>query len=80
MRQEFDLVNQIRFYPYEHIWNLEKFNETLSSKNEFYSSLSGERISNIVYRHVLKVWNKFEIKTMKDYHHLHLKYDSFIVS
>ena len=70
----------MRFYPYEHICNLEKFNETLSSKNEFYSSLSGERISNIVYRHVLKVWNKFEIKTMKDYHHLHLKYDSFIVS
>ena len=27
------------------------------------------------YKQVLKVWNKFEKKTMKDYHYLHLKCD-----
>ena len=27
------------------------------------------------YEHVLKVWDRFEMKTMKDYHNLYLKYD-----
>ena len=27
------------------------------------------------YEHGLKVWNKFEMKTMKDYHDLYLKCD-----
>ena len=26
------------------------------------------------YKHVLTVWNKFEMKTMKDYHNLYLKF------
>ena len=31
------------------------------------------KISNKEYEHVLEVWNKFEMKTMKDYHDLYLK-------
>ena len=26
------------------------------------------------HKHVLAVWNKFEMKTMKDYHNLYLKF------
>ena len=52
-----------------------KFNETLPSKNEFYSSLNGKGISDKEYQHVLKAWNKFEMKTMKDYHDLYWKCD-----
>ena len=34
--------------------------------------LTGKKISDIEYEHVLKVWNKFG---MKDYHDLYLKCD-----
>ena len=61
-----DLVKQKVFYPYEYMSDFEKFKEELPSKEKFYSSLTGEKISNKEYEHVLKVWNKFEMKTMKD--------------
>ena len=53
--------------------DFEKFKKELPSKKRFYSSLTGKNISNKEYDHVLKVWNKFEIKTMKYYHDLYLK-------
>ena len=53
--------------------DFKKFKEELPSKEKFYSSLTGKKISNKEYDYVLKVWNKFEMKTSKDYHHLYLK-------
>ena len=41
----------------------------------FYSSLTGKTISDKEYDHVLDVWNKFEMKTMKDSHDFYLKCD-----
>ena len=80
MSQQFDsellnLVKQKGFYPFKHLCDIEKFNEILTSKKEFYSSLRGEEISGKEYQHVFKVWNKFEMKTMKDYHNLCLTYE-----
>ena len=48
--------------------DFEKFKEKLPSKEKFYSSLAGKKINDKEYDHVLKVWDKFEMKTMKDYH------------
>ena len=42
--------------------------EQLPSKKNFYSSLTGKKISDKEYYLLLKVWNKFEIKAIKDYH------------
>ena len=56
----FDLVKQKVFYPYETL-----FNETLPSKKEFYSLLSGRGISDKKYQHVLKVSNESEMKTLR---------------
>ena len=42
------------------------FKEELQSKEKFYSLLTGKEISDNVYEHVLKVWNTFQMKTMKD--------------
>ena len=53
--------------------SFENFKEKLPSKEKFYSSLTGKQISDKEYEHDLKIWNKFEIKTMKDYHDLYLK-------
>ena len=47
--------------------DFEKFKEELSSKEKFYSSLPDRKINDKECGHVLNVWNKFEMKTMKDY-------------
>ena len=49
----------------------EKFKE-LSSNEKFYHSLMRKKVSDKEYDHVLKVWDRFEIKAMKFYHDLHL--------
>ena len=56
------------------------FKEELQSKEKFYSLLTGKEISDNVYEHVLKVWNTFQIKTMKDYHDLYLKYNVLLLA
>ena len=68
-----DLVKQKRSYPYEYMIDFEKFKEQLPSKEKFYSSLTGKNVSDKEYQHVLKVRNKFDMKTMEDYHDLYLK-------
>ena len=85
MSQEFDknkldLVKQKGFYPHEYMTDFEKFKEKLLSKEKFYSSLTGKKISDKEYDHVLNVWNKFEMKTMKDYHDLYLKCDVLLLA
>ena len=65
-----DLVKQKEFYPYKHISGFEKFREILPNKGKFYSSLTGKKISGKEYERVPKFWNRFEMKTMKDYHDL----------
>ena len=59
--------------------DFEKFKEELLSKEKFISSLTDRKITDKEYEHVLSVWNKFEIKTMKDDHDLYLKRDALIL-
>ena len=80
LSQEFDdnvldLVKQKRFDTYEYVSDFEKSKEELPSREKFYSSLTHRKISDKEYEHFLNVWNKFEMKTMKDYHNLCLKCD-----
>ena len=72
-----DLVKQKGFYRYEYMSDFEKFKEDLPSKERFYSLLTGKKISDKEYKHVLNVWNKFKMKTVKYYHVLYLKCDVF---
>ena len=49
-------------YPYEYMYNWERFNETsLPSKKSFYSNLNMENIDDIDYRHGNNVFNKFKL-------------------
>ena len=52
----------------------------LSSKEKLYSSLTDIKISEKEYDYVLKVWNKFEMKTMKYDHDLYLKRDVLLLA
>ena len=77
MSQDFDsdvldLVKQKGFYPYEYMSSFETFIERLSSKEKFYNSLMYWKIRDKEYEHVLKVWYRFGMKTMKGYQDLHL--------
>ena len=56
------------------------FNKKFLSKNEFHSSLSGKGISGKEYEHILKVWNKLEMKKMEDYPDLYLKCGVLLVA
>ena len=42
-----------------------KFKEELYNKENFYSLLADRKISDKEHEHVLNIWNKFEMKTMK---------------
>ena len=51
--------------------DFEKFKEELPSKVKFYSLLTDKKISGKESEDVINIWNKFEMKTMKDYHDLY---------
>ena len=46
----------------------------------FYSKLTDETITNKDYEHVQQVWNKFNCKTLGDYHDLYLKTDVVLLA
>ena len=54
----------------------------MPGKEKFYSSLTTKKkkISDKEYEHVLKAWDKFEIKTMKDYHNLYIIYGVLLLA
>ena len=63
-------------YPYDYMDDPEKFKDTqLPSKEDFYSELREEGISDDDYAHAQNVWNVFKCKTFGDYHDIYLKTD-----
>ena len=78
---ELSLLKRKGVYPYEYMNTEERFNETkLPPKEAFYSRLSGEGITNEDYKHALKVWNVFKMKTFKDYHELYNETDVLLLA
>ena len=68
--QELDLMARKGVYPYDYMDSFNKFNEKLPPKEEFYSILNDEHISDEDYQHAQHVWNTFSLKTMGEYHDL----------
>ena len=54
--------------------------DKLLSKEKVHSSLTGKKSSDKDYEHVLKVCDKFEMRTMKEYHNLYLKCDVLLLT
>ena len=72
--EQLELVKRKGVYPYDYMDCFEKLAETsLPSKDDFYSKLNDEDISTGEYNHAKKVWNEFQMKTMRNYHDLYLK-------
>ena len=76
-----DLLTRKGVYPYDYVSSLDKLFETqLPPKEEFYSKLNDEEISDDDYQHAIQVWNTFGCKTIRDYHNLYLKSDVLLLS
>ena len=75
-----DLMSKKGVYSYDFMDSFDKFDEKLPTKEEFYSILNDEHISDEDYKHAQKVWNTFNCKNMGDYHDLYLQSDILLLT
>lgn len=75
-------MKQKGVYPYDYMDSFDKLDETELPKQEdhFYSTLNNENITDDKYNHAQDVWNKFNLKTMGEYHNLYLKSDILLLA
>ena len=74
-----DLLSRKGVFPYEFMDSFEKFHFTLPEKDAFFSQLTGE-ISDEDFSHARKVWEKFGMTDLGEYHDLYLKTDVFLLT
>ena len=65
-------------YPYEYMDSWKRFNETSLSEKDFYSNLNIEDITDA--EHAKTVWKDFKIKSLDEYHDLHIHSDTFLLA
>ena len=74
---KFVLLLRKGVYPYEYADTWERFSEiSLPSKEDFYSNLNMEDISDIDYRHANNVFKVFKLENLGDYHDLYVQSDT----
>ena len=78
--QELDLMTRKGVYPYDYMDSFDKFNEQLPSKEEFYSILNDEHITDEAYQNAKNVWEIFQLQTIGEYHDLYLKSDALLLA
>ena len=78
---KFILLLQKGVYPYEYVDGGEIFNEILSPKKEnFYSHLNMEDITDADYAHTKRVYKEFEIKNLGEYYNLYAQNDTLLLA
>ena len=61
--KKLNVMKQKGVYPYD--FSFDRINETkLPKKQDFYSILNNEHISDEQYKHAQNVWNTFKLKNM----------------
>ena len=76
-----DLLSKKGVYPYDFMDSFEKFNDReLPTKDQFYSILNDEHITDEEYEHAKEVWETFYMKNMGDYHDLYLVSDVLLLT
>ena len=78
---KFVLLIRKGVYSYEYADTWERFNEiSLPSKEDFYSNLNMEDISDIDYRHANNVFKVFKLENLGDYHDLYVQSDMLLLA
>ena len=75
-----DLMSKKGVYPYDYMDSFNKFNEQLPAKEDFFSILNNEHITDEDYNHALDVWKTFSLKNMGEYHDLYLTSDILLLA
>ena len=78
--EKLDLMARKGVYPYDYMDSFDKFNEKLPTKENFFSIMNNEHISNKDHQHAKTVWETFKLKTMGEYHDLYLKSDILLLA
>ena len=80
-KENTELLTRKGVFPYDYVSSLKKLDEKyLPPKEEFYSKLNDENISDEDYQHALNVFHIFNCKSIRDYHDLYLKSDVLLLS
>ena len=80
-KKNIELLTRKGVFPYDYVSSLNKLSETqLPPKEEFYSQLNDEDISDDDYQYAMNVWNTFGCQSLRDYHDLYLKSDVLLLS
>ena len=78
---KFVLLLRKGVYPYEYADTWERFSEiSLPSKEDFYSNLNMEDISDIDYRHANNVFKVFKLENLGNYHDLYVQNDTLLLA
>ena len=76
-----ELMKRKGVYPYEYMDSFERFEEDcLPAKSKFFSSLTGEGISDEDYDHAKEVWKAFDIRNMGEYHDHYMGADVLLLA
>ena len=69
--EQFRLLLRKGVYPYEYMTSWDKLEESkLPPKEAFHSNLNMSDISEYDYKHAQRVWKKFKLKNLGEYHDL----------
>ena len=78
---KFVLLLRKGVYSYEYVDTWERFSEiSLPSKEDFYSNLNMEDISDIDYRHANNVFKVFKLENLGDCHDLYVQSDTLLLA
>ena len=79
--EKLSLMKQKGVYPYDLMDLFDKFTKTeLPGKEDFFSILNNEHITDEEYQHAQEVSNTFGFKSMGEYHDLYLKSDVLLLA
>ena len=79
--EQLSLMTKKGVYPYDYMNSFEKFEDSrLPKKEDFFSIMNNEHITDEEYKHAQNVWKTFNLKTMGEYHDLYLKSDILLLA
>ena len=79
--EKLSLMTKKGVYPYDYMNSFEKFEDSrLPKKEDFFSIMNNEHITDEEYQHAKNVWNEFGLSSMGEYHDLYLKSDILLLA